>query len=242
VLRGVGVLWPAVMEIVELTPQDLLGPLNEVEEKHAPTNLYAMGDHRILRNAARVSIVGSREASDDGRRRASKLSGILARRGVVVVSGLAAGIDTAAHTAAIAAGGRTAAVIGTPLDKSYPKSNTALQHRIATDHLLLSQFPLGYPVQRGNFPMRNRVMALISDATVIIEAGETSGSLSQGWEALRLGRALFIARSIIDNPALTWPAKMLGYGAYVLSDDTLDELFALLPDRAVMESAGAAAF
>jgi DNA processing protein len=85
-------------------------------------------------------------------------------------------------------------------------------------------------------------MALISDATVIIEAGQTSGSLSQGWEALRLGRPLFIAKSIIDNPSLTWPQEMLGYGAYVLSEETVDELFALLPDRGLAEFAGAHPF
>jgi len=220
------------MEFIELTAEELLGPLNEVEAKHAPKKLFAAGDVGMLRQAARVSIVGSRKASEDGLRRARKLSALLAGRGVVVVSGLAEGIDTAAHTAALQANGRTVAVIGTPLDQSYPKSNIALQERLMREQLVLSQFPSGMPVQKGNFPTRNRTMALISDATVIIEASNTSGSLSQGWEALRLGRPLFIAKSIVEDNSLTWPEKMQQYGARILSDDTVDELFALLPDRA----------
>lgn len=220
------------MDFTELTPEQLLGPLNEVELKHAPKQLFAAGDVTMLRHAARVSIVGSRDASDEGLRRARRLSTLLSQRQVVIVSGLAKGIDTAAHTGALEAGGRTVAVIGTPLDKFYPRENTQLQERLMHEHLVLSQFPLGMRTQKYHFPERNRTMALISDATVIIEAGNTSGSLSQGWEALRLGRPLFIAKSIVDDPSLKWPADMLQYGAFILSDDTLDELFALLPDRA----------
>ena len=224
----------------ELTPEELLGPLNEVEAKHAPKKLYAAGNVDMLRNAARVSIVGSRQATEEGLRRARKLAHLLSRQDVVVVSGLAEGIDTAAHTAALEHGGRTVAVLGTPLTQSYPKSNRALQQRLMDEQLVLSQFEPSRPVQRGNFPIRNRTMALISDATVIIEAGETSGSLSQGWEALRLGRPLFIAQSIVDS--LAWPQQMIGYGAYILSDDTVDELFSLLPDRHVAELSGAVLF
>ena len=211
--------------------QDLLGPLNEVEQKNAPKALYVSGDTGILEEGARVSIVGSRKASPEGLRRASKLAGLLAGRGIVVVSGLAEGIDTAAHTAAMKHGGRTIAVLGTPLDQVYPRQNAALQEEIMRDHLAVSQYPVGYPVQRKNFPLRNRTMALISDATVIIEAGNTSGSLSQGWEALRLGRPLFLAKSVTEDPSLKWPAEMIHYGAEVLSDQTIEELFDSLPAR-----------
>ncbi len=230
------------MEHIELTPEVLLGQLNEVEAKHAPETLFASGDVDMLRFAARVAIVGSRKASPEGLRRARRLSYILAQRDVVVVSGLAEGIDTAAHLAAIEGRGRTVAVLGTPLDQFYPKSNIELQQRLMEEQLVLSQFPFGCPIQRSNFPTRNRTMALISHATVIMEAGETSGSLSQGWEALRLGRSLFIAQSIVDNKSLIWPEKMIEYGALVLSDDTLDQLFELLPDRSLVESSGALAF
>lgn len=219
------------MSYQNLSPQELLGPLNEVEQKNVPKTLYVAGDTGILAEGARVAIVGARKASPEGLRRASKLAGLLAGRGIVIVSGLAEGIDTAAHTAAIHRGGRTIAVLGTPLDQVFPRQNAALQDQIMRDHLAVSQFAAGSPVQRKNFPLRNRTMALISDATVIIEAGNTSGSLSQGWEALRLGRPLFLAKSVTEDPSLTWPAEFLHYGAVLLSDETIEEFFDALPAR-----------
>ncbi len=180
---------------------------------------------------ARVSIVGHRKATPGGIRSASQLASHLSKRHIVVVSGLDEGIDTAALTSAIKSGGRAIGVVATPLDRAYPKQNASLQDMIARDHLLISQFPQGTPARRRNFVLRNRTMALISDATVIVEAGETSGVLHQGWEALRLGRPLFIARTAADDPGLTWPAAMLGYGARILADETLDELFDSLPPR-----------
>ena len=217
------------MSYQTLSPQELLGPLNEVEQKNAPKTLYVAGDTGMLGEGARVAIVGSRKASPEGLRRASKITGLVAGRGIVIVSGLAEGIDTAAHTAAINRGGRTIVVLGTPLDQVFPRQNAALQDQIMREHLAVSQFPAGHPVQRKNFPLRNRTMALIPDATVIIEAGNTSGSLSQGWEALRLGRPLFLAKSVTEDPSLTWPAEMLHYGAVILSDQTIEEFFDSLP-------------
>ena len=219
------------MSYQSLTPQDLLGPLNEVEYKNAPKLFYVAGDTGILEEGARVSIVGSRKASSEGRRRASKLAALLAGRGVVVVSGLAEGIDTAAHTSAMKHGGRTIAVLGTPLDHVYPRENAALQEEIMRDHLAVSQYQVGSPIQRKNFPLRNLIMAMISDATVIIEAGDTSGSLTQGREALRLGRPLFLAKSVTENASLKWPAEMIHYGAEVLSDQSIAEFFDSLPAR-----------
>src|SRR5450759_80868 len=115
---------------------------------------------------------------------------------------LARGIDTAAHLATIEAGGRTIAVIGTPINQSYPRASAALQQEIARRHGLVTQFPADYPTRPANFPMRNRTMSLICDATVIVEGGEKSDSISQGWEALRLGRALFLMASILDRTDL----------------------------------------
>jgi DNA processing protein len=220
-------------------PDDLLGPLNPVERQNAPEWLYLVGDIDLLRPRPRVSIVGTRKPSKDGVSRASRLARELADRGVVVVSGLARGIDTAAHQAAIAAKGRTIAVLGTPLDVAYPRENSALQRRIAAEHLLVSQFPPGYPSGRTNFPRRNRTMALLSDATVIVEAGEGSGSLSQGWEALRLGRELFILRSVTEAQELAWPREMLRYGAQILTHT--EQLFDILPPE-LEESLAQAAF
>lgn len=111
----------------ELTPEELLGPLNDVETKYAPEKLYVAGNTDFLSHGARVSIVGSRKASAEGLARARKLSNLLVQHDVVVISGLAEGIDTAAHTTAIDAGGRTIGIIGTPLDKipiSRPKMQT----------------------------------------------------------------------------------------------------------------------
>jgi len=94
------------------------------------------------------------------------------------------------------------------------------------DHLVVSQFPSGHPVTRKNFPLRNRTMALVCEASVIVEASDGSGTLSHGWEALRLGRPLFLMASLIERSDLTWPRKMRDYGAMVL--DQPDHLFAHL--------------
>lgn len=207
-----------------ISAEELIGPLNEVESKFAPKRIFATGDLALIQAGPRVSIIGSRKASEAGIRRASKLARELVEAGVTIVSGLAEGIDTAAHTVAIEASGRTVGVIGTPLDVAYPAKNRPLQSFIGSKHLLISQFEPGTPVRPRNFPLRNRTMALISHASVIVEAGESSGSLSQGWEALRLGRPLFLLQSIVENPALKWPAALIEYGASVLTrtEDVLD--------------------
>jgi DNA processing protein len=131
--------------------------------------------------------------------------------GIVIVSGLAYGVDTVAHTATLNAGGKTIAVLGTPLDKSSPSENAPLQERIYREHLLISQFSSDQRIHRSNFPLRNKLMALLSDATVVMEASDTSGTLHQAAECTRLGRWLFIAKSVVDNPALTWPNKFRKY-------------------------------
>jgi len=171
--------------------------------------IYFAGDLQVL-EAPAVSIVGTREVSDQGRRRALQLARDFAEAGVVVVSGLARGVDAAAHTGAIQFGGSTAAVIGTPLSKSYPIENAPLQEEIYTRHLLISPFAEGSNVFKGNFPARNRVMAALSDATIIVEASDTSGTLHQAAECVRLGRWLFILKSVADDRSLEWPARFLG--------------------------------
>ena len=208
-------------------PEEILGLLNESELKNAPARLYIAGRADLLRIEPRVSIVGSRRAGTEGLARARRLARALAEKGVPVVSGLAVGVDTAAHTAAVEAGGTTIAVLPTPLDaRPYPPENEQLLREIVEKHLAVSQFAPGSPIRKANFPMRNRTMALISDASVIVEAGETSGSLHQGWEALRLGRLLFIMRSLFDRADLRWPREMLKYGAKVLvePEDLLSQL------------------
>jgi DNA processing protein len=163
-----------------------------------------------LLDAPTVSIVGTREVSEAGWKRASQLARELAKSGITVVSGLAKGVDTAALTSAISNGGSVAAVIGTPLDKAYPAENAELQQQIYTHHLLMSPFKEGDRVFKSNFPVRNRVMAAISDATVIVEASDTSGTLHQAAECVRLGRWLFILKSVAEDRSLEWPARFLG--------------------------------
>src|SRR5208337_1215806 len=213
---------------ISTSPEELLGrPLNEIEQKFAPTKLFlSMGKGTPL-PGPRVAIVGSRKASAQGIRLTQEIASFLAGRKVIVVSGLAEGIDTAAHEAAIRQSGLTVAVLGTPLDKFYPAKNGGLQKTIMRDHWAISQFPVGYPTEPKNFVIRNRTMALISDASIIVEAGETSGSLHQGWEALRLGRPLFISKLITDNASLRWPKKMMEYGANELTE--FEEVIDMLP-------------
>jgi DNA processing protein len=215
------------LPIERSTPAELLYCLNSVEQRNAPKVLFFSGNPDLLHTHVRVAVVGARRASDAGLRRAARLVRALVERGMSVVSGLAAGIDTAAHRAAIGARGNTIAILGSPLDVAYPTRNLDLQRSIMRDHLAISQFPSGHPVLRTNFPQRNRTMALLSDATVIVEASDGSGTLSQGWEAIRLGRPLFLLRSVVDDPGLRWPAEMVQYGAYCVSE--LEELFEVLP-------------
>lgn len=215
--------------VVEFRPAEVLGELNAVEVKHAPSTLYMEGDSSLLSDGLRVSVVGSRKPSEAGVRRARVFCKALVGHDITIVSGLAEGIDSIAHETAIGAGGKTIAVLGTPLDVCYPAKNRPLLEQIKREHLAISQFPPGYPSQPKNFPMRNRTMALISDATVIVEAGEKSGTRHQGWEALRLGRLVFIMESVAKDPALNWPKEMIGYGAQVLSRDDVPYLVENLP-------------
>lgn len=214
------------MVISTYQPSVLLGrPLNEVEAMNAPPRLYTAGPMQIPIPRPRVAIVGSREPTARGIEDADLIARILVDGGVTIVSGLAKGIDAAAHQAAIRAKGKTIAVLGTPLDQSYPAQNAALQAEIVNHHLVVSQFKVGSQVYRSNFVIRNRTMALIADASVVVQAGETSGTLSQAWEALRLGRPLFIWKPIFDT-SLKWPKEMTKYGAMMLSDpkDVLQSL------------------
>jgi DNA processing protein len=212
-------------------PEKLLGPLNDVEEKYAPKELFTAGDVSLLQGPPRVAVIGTRRPSGKGLRRADRLARVLIENKSIVVSGLAEGIDTIAHRTAIDKGGRTIAVLGTPLDQVYPKKNCELQQEIMSGHLAISQFAQGWPIQRKNFPQRNRTMALVVDASIIVEAGDGSGTLSQGWEMLRLGRPLFILKSICEDRSLKWPREMLKYGAIPLSDPEL--LRAALPVQSI---------
>src|SRR6056297_214424 len=125
----------------ELRTRETLGPLGPVEEKNAPDILFTAGDTSLLTEGSRVAIVGSRKATPEGIKRAQAVTRALVQHGIIVVSGLAEGIDTVAHRTAIKEGGRTIAVLGTPLSKAYPAMNAGLLDEIKRDQLAVSQFP-----------------------------------------------------------------------------------------------------
>jgi len=186
--------------------------------------LYYQGNWDLAYSPRRVAIVGTRSPTDEGIRRARKLTALLVKENYTIVSGLAKGIDTIAHGTAIAHGGGTIAVIGTPLDHAYPKENAELQRQIAREHLLISQVPVllyarrSWQWNRLFFPERNVTMSALSHATVIVEAGDTSGTLIQARAALAQKRLLFILDSNFRNPKLKWPHKYEEKGAIRVQD------------------------
>lgn len=185
--------------------------------------IYYQGDIDLIESKG-VSVVGARKATGEGLARARRLARILAQNNVTVVSGLAKGVDTAALTSAIGNGGRVIGVIGTPIDQVYPKENLRLQKHIAKEHLLVSQVPFyRYATQPFNskkvyFRERNVTMAAISDATVIVEASDTSGTLIQARACISQGRPLFIMKSCLENPDVSWPRRFVGNGGFILEE------------------------
>ncbi|AYQ27637.1 MULTISPECIES: DNA-processing protein DprA [unclassified Polaromonas] len=181
--------------------------------------LYFLGSWELAEAPRRVAVVGTREVSAEGAARTRKLVKSLVEHDFTIVSGLARGVDTIAHETAIENGGRTIAVIGTPISDSYPRENADLQRKIASEYLLISQVPvLRYRAQspkwnRLFFPERNKTMSALTDATIIVEASETSGTLIQAKAALAQKRKLFILESNFHNPAITWPARFEALGA-----------------------------
>jgi DNA processing protein len=179
-------------------------------EPDYPPNLRAVHDRPPMvfvagalapEDTRAVAVVGARNATRMGTEQAGAIAEHLAERGYTVVSGLAAGIDTAAHTAALRRGGRTVAVIGTGLARCYPPQNRALQHRIAQECAVVSQFWPDSPPSRRSFPMRNAVMSGVALATVVVEASETSGARMQARLALAQGRPVFLVAQLLEHQA-----------------------------------------
>ena len=166
-----------------------------------------------------VAVVGTRRPSSEGIARTRRLVRALVEDGYTIVSGLAAGIDRAAHEAAMEAGGRTVGVIGTPLSHAYPPENRPLQRRLAADFLVISQVPVrryedqDYQRNRFFFPARNVTMSALTAATVVVEAGATSGTLLQARAALGQGRTLFIMENCFHHASLAWPERLAAQGA-----------------------------
>ncbi|OMP80115.1 DNA-processing protein DprA [[Flexibacter] sp. ATCC 35208] len=192
---------------------------SKLKDAEEPVEILYYSGNLDLLSTRSIAVVGSRKPSEEGIRRAAKLARLLVEDDFTVVSGLAAGIDTISHKTAIEAGGRTIAVIGTPLDHAYPKENAQLQQFIAQSHLLVSQVPFYRYRQQtinGNrlfFPERNKTMSALTEATIIVEASDTSGTLIQARAAIQQGRKLFILDSCFQRKDITWPEKYQQVGA-----------------------------
>ena len=193
------------------------------EAKYPIELFYYKGDIGCLDSDC-ISVVGSRKCSADGMRRTEKLVKGLVDENFTIVSGLAKGIDTVALTTAINSGGRVIGVIGTPIDEFYPKENKELQEEIAGKHLLISQVPFyryekePFTNKRHYFPQRNETMSALSLATIIVEASDTSGTLTQARACLDQGRKLFILNSCFERHDITWPLRYLERGAIRVKD------------------------
>jgi DNA processing protein len=172
----------------------------------APPVLFARGS--MVQDEPAVSVVGSRKTSERGLVIAAAVARELVSRRITVISGLAAGIDTTAHRAALAAGGRTVAVIGTGINKVYPAENRDLQEEIATRGLVLSQFLPDAPPQKHHFPMRNATMSGYGLATVVVEAGEHSGARGQARIAVEHGRPVILTDAVVERNE--WARSLLG--------------------------------
>lgn len=182
--------------------------------------LYFQGWWDLVFSPKMIAVVGTRSPSSDGIIRTRQLVRMLVEDGYTIVSGLAKGIDTVAHETAISEGGRTISVIGTPITRQYPSENSELQRRIAGEHLLISQVPVKRYERATSpthnnifFPERNKTMSALTQATIIVEAGETSGTLVQARAALKQNRKLLILESCFQNPNISWPRKFEELGA-----------------------------
>lgn len=189
------------------------------EARHPVELLYYRGWWDITETRC-VAVVGSRKVSLIGLKRTAQLVRELVKDGFTIVSGLAKGVDTEAHNTAIKMGGNTIAVIGTPINECYPKENKLLQENIAKEFLLISQVPVylyskqDYRINRSFFPERNITMSALTEATIIVEASDTSGTLIQARAAINQGRKLFILNSCFDESnGLKWPHKFAEKGA-----------------------------
>jgi DNA processing protein len=188
------------------------------DARHPLRAFYFRGDWSLV-NTPTVAVVGARQLSEHGAARARRLVRNLVEDGFTIVSGLAAGTDRVAHTTALEMGGRTIAVLGTPIHKTYPRENSALQKEIAERFLVISQVPVllyeskDWRYNRKFFPERNITMSALTDASIIVEIGESNGTYIQSKAALDQGRPLFLLNNCFKKPGIVWPAQFAKRGA-----------------------------
>jgi DNA processing protein len=212
-------------------PRELRGIYNP------PILLYVWGTLTEADNRA-IGVVGSRKTSHYGLESAKKLSYQLAYAGLTVVSGLARGIDTAAHQGALAAKGRTIAVIGSGLMDIYPPENVPLAEKIAKSGAVVSEFPLEFPPSTQTFPYRNRIVAGWGAGVLVVEAGLSSGALITANQALEHGRLVYAVPGPIDRPTSAGSNRLIQQGAKLVTGagDILDDLSILFPDKPAMRA------
>ena len=203
-----------------------------------PLALYVQGTLE-KKDKQSVAVVGTRRATQYGLSVADRLSYQLAKCGLVVVSGLARGIDTAAHQGALKGGGRTLAVLGSALDTLYPPENADLARRIAGQGAVLSEYTLGREADRTTFPYRNRIISGLTMGAVIVEADTQSGAMMTADSALDQGRSVFAVPGRIDQPGSHGPHRLIKNGARVVEDidDILQEFEMLLPTDPLKKAA-----
>lgn len=200
-------------------------PAALLETPDPPLLLYAIGRVELLRGES-LAIVGSRNPTPQGRENAQAFAAELGRAGLTIVSGLALGIDGAAHTGALEYAASTVAVVGTGLDRAYPKSHLALARRIADEGLIVSEYSLGTPPLAENFPQRNRIISGLSRGTLVVEAALQSGSLITARLAVEAGREVFAIPGSIHSPQSKGCHALIKQGAKLVESarDILEEL------------------
>ncbi len=187
-----------------------------------PSVLYTQGPvdpAEVAGQVPLIAIVGTREPSEYGRRWTRRIATALTRQGVVIVSGMAEGIDTEAHTACLDAGGRTIAVLGTGVDQIYPRRNRELYHRILKQGWVTSEYPAGTQPDRLNFPRRNRIIAGLVRAVLVMEAPARSGALITAYQANEFGREVYVLPGSLDNPRSHGCLGLLHRGAQVILNE-----------------------
>jgi len=210
------VMTAEIKKVQIITIEDELYPYNLKQIEDAPPLLYALGDVELLKNNNMLAVVGSRNASLSARKLAEQISFDVANQGIVVVSGMARGIDSAAHTGALRANGKTIAVVGTGVDIVYPKENEKLYIELAKRGLVLSEYPFHTQPQASNFPRRNRIVSGLSKGVMVIEAGVQSGSLITAHQALEQGRDVYAVPGAPYDGRASGCNKLLKEGAILV--------------------------
>jgi DNA processing protein len=227
-------LEPRIVDVC-VAPHDALYPtaLHDLRE-NAPTRIFLRGSAHVLAAEPRVAIVGTRRATGYGLRVAHELTRAFVRAGACIVSGLARGIDGAAHRMALDDGGPTIAVLGTGLDHAFPKAHRAMQQEIGERGMLITELEPQFHGEKFTFPNRNRIIAALAKLTIVVEAPVKSGALITADHAIELGRTVAAVPGPIDQPQSVGGNRLIASGAHILTsvEDALALAGLTAPPRA----------